>query len=423
MFLKGLIPCLRLTTGLLILAGGTVFSQTGDAGTSTTKVLRIGNDTELRQTLRNGLTPGTRLEIAAGTYAGGLSLENLKGEKGRPIVITAADPANPPQFTGGGSGIHLRDAFYVELRNLHFQGCSENGINVDDGGTWQAKPRGLVLEGLRISAIGPKGNHDGIKLSGLSGFRVENCVVENWGTGSGSGIDMVGCHEGLITGCTFRHQPGADQTGGNGVQIKGGSSKVTVRKCRFEHAGQRALNLGGSTGVPFFRPPLASLPPGAPRCEASALTVEGNTITGSQAAFAFVGVDGAVVRFNTIYRPGKWLARILQETRDPSFVPCRNGVLSDNLILFLRDNWSENGVNTGGGTAPDTFRFQGNFWYCLDSPAHSRPRLPVAEEGGVYGVDPMLDPEAKDGESATAPPLKPGSPAADKGAGALPPPA
>ena len=28
---------------------------------------------------------------------------------------------------------------------------------------------------------------------------------------------------------------------------------------------------------------------------------------------AFVGVDGSVVRYNTIYRPEKWVVRILQE--------------------------------------------------------------------------------------------------------------
>ena len=101
-----------------------------------------------------------------------------------------------------------------------------------------------------VRDIGPTGNRDGIKLSGVDDFRVEGCTVERWGSG-GSGIDMVGCHRGEIVGCTFRH---GDTTGDSGVQAKGGSRDVVIRRCRFEHAGQRAVNLGGSTGLAFFRP-------------------------------------------------------------------------------------------------------------------------------------------------------------------------
>jgi hypothetical protein len=46
-------------------------------------------------------------------------------------------------------------------------------------------------------------------------------------------------------------------------------------------------------------------------------------------------------------------------------------------------------VNVGPGTAPDTFSFADNHWYCLDRPEKSsRLSLPVAETGGVHGVDP-----------------------------------
>jgi len=45
-----------------------------------------------------------------------------------------------------------------------------------------------------------------------------------------------------------------------------------------------------------------------------------------------VGVDGSTVRRNTIYLPGRWAVRILQENRDPRFVPCRRGAFEANLI-------------------------------------------------------------------------------------------
>jgi hypothetical protein len=117
--------------------------------------------------------------------------------------------------------------------------------------------------------------------------------------------------------------------------------------------------------------------------------VEDCTFVGSLAAVAFVGVDGAAVRHNTIYRPGRWGLRILQETRQPGFVPCRNGRFTDNLIAFRSDEMVLP-VNVGPGTAPETFTLARNAWYCLDAPGRSRPRLPIPEADGVYGVNPRF---------------------------------
>ena len=102
------------------------------------------------------------------------------------------------------------------------------------------------------------------------------------------------------------------------MQAKGGSADILVRACRFEHAGQRAVNLGGSTGLPFFRPEPQGF-------EARDITVEDCSFVGSLAPVAFVGVDGAVVRHNTIYRPRRWAFRILQETRGPDSCPAATG--------------------------------------------------------------------------------------------------
>lgn len=351
------------------------------------ETVRVSSLPELRAAAAAAV-PGTRIEIAAGKYAGGVYLDGLRGEKDRPIIITAADPKDPPRFGGGNDGIKLTNPFHLELSHLVVSDVKGNGVNIDDGGKWDPAPRGLILRALTIREAGPKGNFDGIKLSGLCGFRVEECVIENWGTGNGSGIDMVGCHDAVVTGCTLRHRADPDDTGASGVQMKGGCSAVTVRKNTFENAGARALNIGGSTGLPFFRPPLDQWPAGVPKSEARGITVEENTISGSGTAFAFVGVDGAVVRGNTVTRPDKWVMRILQETRVEGFVASRNGVFTDNTIIFQSARWGSGGVNIGDGTAPETFRFAGNRWYCEDQPKRSRPSLPVPEEGGVYGVAP-----------------------------------
>src|SRR5205823_1912909 len=82
------------------------------------------------------------------------------------------------------------------------------------------------------------------------------------------------------------------------------------------------VHLGGRTDENAFRPPLASFPPDA-RYELKNARVEGCTFVGGQAAVGFVGVDGAVVRYNTIYRPENYAIRILQERAGDGFVSCR----------------------------------------------------------------------------------------------------
>lgn len=341
--------------------------------------------------------PGTRIRLAPGDYAGGLSFRDVAGSEAKPIVVVAADPAHPPRIVGGTNGIQLSDVAHLTLEDLVFTGATGNGINIDDAGTLDTPSHHVTLRRVTVSDVAAPGNHDGIKLSGLDDFRLEECRVEGWG---GQGVDMVGCRRGVIERCRFAQR---DVRGTAGVQAKGGSSGIVVRDCTFNAAIDRGVNLGGSTGLAYFRPKVLGY-------EAKDLVVEGCVFDGCQAAVAFVGVDGAVVRFNTIHRPGRWAMRILQETTDAAFVPSRGGVFEDNIVVFRSDRWSEGGVNVGPKTAPETFRFARNVWYCEDRPERSRPTLPTKEIDGVVGKDPTFkDPEKGDFG------LKPGSPAAGRG--------
>jgi hypothetical protein len=344
----------------------------------------VADSGQLRSALARA-RPGDIIRIAPGRYQGGVFAQDLHGQPGKPIVLRAADPKQPPVFAGDAAGFHLSRVSHIELRDLTITGSTANGINIDDGGAIGSPSHHIALIGLVVRDVGPTGNRDGIKLSGVDDFRVEGVLIERWGS-SGSGIDMVGCHRGEIVGSTFR---GGGSEGGNAVQTKGGSSEVAIRRCRFEQAGQRAVNIGGSTGLEFFRPRDAT-------SEARAITVEDCTFLGSDAPVAFVGVDGAMVRHNTFYRPRKWAFRVLQETVDPRFVPSRGGRFTDNIVAFRSDEMTVP-INIGDGTAPDTFTLERNVWFCLDAPARSKPRLPIPETGGRYGVDPgFRDPSRGD---------------------------
>lgn len=330
-------------------------------------IVRDGDS--LRAALRD-LKPGTTLKLAPGDYPGGHSVSGV--EK---LTIEALDAKNPPHFKGGGNAWHFSRCNDLTLRNLRVSDQTANGLNLDDGGDLANPTTGITIEHVEISDIGPKGNHDGIKCSGLDNLTIRDCSITGWG---GQGIDFVGCHHSLITGCRFIGKESF--TASAGIQIKGGSSDVIVEKCRFTNAGERPINVGGSTGLAYFRPQSA-------KYEAARLIVRNNVIEGSLCAAAFVGVDGAEFSGNTILFPTKWIFRILQETKEPGFAPCRNVLIKNNTIVFRRSQVQID-INIGEGTAPETFRFENNRWFAEDKPVASKSKLPSEEKAGVYGIDP-----------------------------------
>jgi hypothetical protein len=330
----------------------------------------IVRDAESLRSALRGLKSGDTLKIAPGDYPGGHHVADIAK-----LTIEALEPKIPPHFKGGTNGWQFSRCADLTLRNLRISGQTGNGLNLDDGGDLASPVTGITIDRLGISDIGPSGNHDGIKCSGLDKLIIRDCTITGWG---GQGIDFVGCHHSLITGCHFIGKEGF--TASAGIQLKGGTSDVIVEKCRFTNAGERPLNLGGSTGLPYFRPQGAKF-------EAARLIARDNVIEGSLCAAAFVGVDGAEFSDNTILFPTKWIFRILQETREPGFVPCQNVVVRGNRIVFHRSQVQIE-VNLGGGTSPETFRFEKNQWFAEDRPQSSKPKLPTAEQDGVYGTDP-----------------------------------
>lgn len=331
--------------------------------------IEIRDAAALRATLLE-LKPDTILKLAPGEYPGGHHITGIDD-----LTLEALDPDQPPHFKGGNSALQFSRCQRLTVRHLKISGQSTNGINLDDGGQRSAPVKGITLDHLDISDIGPSGNHDAIKCSGLDELTIRDCTITGWG---GQGIDFVGCHKSKIVGCNFIGKPGF--TASAAIQLKGGTSDVTVEKCHFKNAGERPINVGGSTGLDYFRPPDAAH-------EGKDLTVQDCLIEGSLCAAAFVGVDGALFTRNTILFPEKWIFRILQETKGEHFPPCRNVRITDNKITFRRAQVQIE-INIGANTAPETFTFTGNHWFAEDRPDRSKPRLPAEESSGVYGQDP-----------------------------------
>ncbi len=258
---------------------------------------------------------------------------------------------------------------------MKVSGCTGNGINADDAGNPKEPSVGMVFQNIFIEDIGPKGTCNGLKLSGLDNFTVRECTFSGWG---GSAIDMVGCHDGVLQNCVFLGKAGFSQD--TGVQFKGGSERIMLKQNFFKRAGSRAINLGGSTDLEFFRPKVRNY-------EAKDIEVAGNHIIGSRSPIAFASSIQCTVRHNTIVNPENWVLRILQEQPTDKFLPCQEGVFKNNLIIF--DRRVKDFANVGEDTKPETFLFTGNAWFCTDG--NRRPTLPTQETGGIYQVDPMLE--------------------------------
>jgi hypothetical protein len=330
--------------------------------------------------------PGTAIRVHAGTYPGGQYLENLRGSADAPVWIGGALGEARPLIDGGSEALHLSRVSYVVLHDLEVARQSGNGINIDDGGdvTDALATHHVVVRDVDIHQIGGNGNQDCLKLSGVNDFHVLDSSFRLCGGGmSGSGIDIVGGHHGLIARSQFT------DLSGNAVQAKGGSVDIEVRANRMQNAGARAVNMGGSTGFDFFRPPLVT---GAPNAEARDIRVVANLIQGSQSPVAYVGCVGCLVANNTLVDPERWVLRILQETTTSggyTFEPARDGRFVNNLVYFTAGRLST-AANVGGNTAPETFQFAHNLWYAHDDPSRSRPQLPVAEVGSIVGRDPAF---------------------------------
>jgi len=339
--------------------------------------------------------PGTAIRVHAGTYAGGLHIGGLAGTADAPIWIGGAPGEDRPVFEGGDVAMQLSLVRYLVLHDLEVRNMVQNGINIDDGGA-TADPdatRYLVLRGLYIHDIGTGGNNDCLKLSGVNDYAVLDSEFSVCGGGSaGSGIDQVGCHQGIVARSHFHDM----QASGNAVQTKGGSEDVEVWGNVFDHAGERALNMGGSTGFEYFRPPLD---PGSVNAEARNIRAVANVFIGSMSPVALVGCVDCLVAHNTIVDPEHWVLRVLQETTSTGeyqFAPSGDNRVVNNIVVFSR-TLVGTVVNVGPDTAPETFEFANNLWFATDQPDASDPQLPAPEQDGVVGVDPGLaDPAAGD---------------------------
>jgi hypothetical protein len=154
------------------------------AVTTMAETVVVKDSAELKSALAS-LKAGSKVKIAHGDYPGGFHVSGVDR-----VTLEALDETNPPHFKGGANGFQFSRCNDLSLRHIKISGQSGNGLNLDDGGQFDAPVTGITLEGIEISDIGPRGNHDGIKCSGLKQLTIRDCVITGWG-GKASTLSAV----------------------------------------------------------------------------------------------------------------------------------------------------------------------------------------------------------------------------------------
>jgi hypothetical protein len=332
------------------------------------QIITIGTDGDYPtlEAAESFIEPGDTLLMQSQVFSNGAQfLSNLVGTSDAPIVILAENE-HQSIFRGGTEAIHLINCSFLEINGLVIEQQTGNGINIDDGGDYNTPSKHITLRNCIFRDMAANGNNDLLKMSGVDSFLIENCQFVNGG-GGGSGIDFVGCHWGTIQDCYF------DDPGTSGIQNKGGTQYIRIQRNTFKNVAQRALNLGGSTGLQFFRPPLGN--PIQNAFEAADIEVFANVFVGSWSPIAYVGAVRVKVYNNSFYQPENWVIRILQETTTPGFLTCANNEFSNNIV-YLENDLTE--VNIGPNTDAGSFTFSNNLWFNETSSSWT-PNLPVTD--------------------------------------------
>ncbi len=355
-------------------------------------VITIGSsgDYSTLESAESFVLPGDTLLLQAQVFSNGAQFLTLNGTREEPIILLAKE-RHQAIFRGGTEAIHMVNCTYVTVDGIVVEGQTGNGINIDDGGDYTSPSKHISIRNCIFRDMAASGNNDLLKMSGVDSFLIDRCEFINGGSG-GSGVDFVGCHWGTVQDCFF------DNSGTSGIQNKGGTQFITIQRNIFKNIAERALNLGGSTGLQFFRPPLPD--PIVDAFEAADLEVFSNVFIGCRAPLAYVGSVRVKVYNNTFYRPDNWVMRILQETTEDGFLTCSDNEFINNIVV-LESDLTE--VNIGPNTAPETFTISHNLWYNEGSDNWS-PNLPVQDANQLI-ADPLFQEPAS--ENFRIPPTSP----------------
>ncbi len=205
---------------------------------------------ELFAAVRNA-QPGTVIQVAAGTYdyttyEGAQKMDtDASGTADAPITLTAADPLNPPVFTGSspenGYVLQITGDYWI-VEHIQFQNA-QKGVVLDNSNH-------TILRDCEVSNTGS----EAIAIrDGSSYCQILNCsihdsglVTPGYGEGvyigsaySTSGFDYA-CDYNLVDGCVFKN------VAAEHVDVKEYTTGTEISNCTFYGDGMSGENYAGS---------------------------------------------------------------------------------------------------------------------------------------------------------------------------------
>lgn len=131
------------------------------------------------------LKPGDTLNLAAGTYKGGLDITSLNGTEAQPIVIQGAGDATIFEGNGCCNTVEIVNSSYVVVRDILVDGKGIDGVfGVSAKGGESNVVHHITIEGCHLIGQGASQQTVGISTkTPTSGWIIRRNVIEGPGTG------------------------------------------------------------------------------------------------------------------------------------------------------------------------------------------------------------------------------------------------
>lgn len=211
---------------------------------------------------------------------------------------------------------------------------------------------------------------------------------------SASGIDLVGCHNGLVINNIIENVDDVF------IQLKGGFSNITVHGNMLRSSvgsDARGIKAGSASGARFYRPPVSA----TDNYTAKELRITSNIIIDTNdGAITFGGCVDCLVANNVFYEMKGEIFRILGENTPVDgfdMQPNKDNRFVNNIILFKEsqsDAFTQVAPSGSSLNEPETTVISNNLWYCKDNSGFnyggSKAILPVSESDPIYQQDPLF---------------------------------
>jgi len=304
------------------------------------------------------LAPGDVLLLEAGIYDDsngypGLSIYDLNGEPGNPIIITGSDSEPHPVFLGsaGSNTVRIANSSYVVIRNIEVDSRDRGG----DGINGQDISHHITLENIAIRGVGSDQSIVGISTNRAP---VWNWIIRNnliTGAGTGMYLGNSDGKEPFVNGI-IENNVILDTIGYN-MEIKHqivrpgvpgmptGQSTTIIRHNVFSKSGN-------SSGGNFARPTVlvGHFPPTGSGVS-DVYQIYGNFFFNNPSGEPLLQVEGNAVIHNNLFVNNVGDAILVQPHND---VPKMIRIFSNTVVA------SGAGIRVSGGSTSFTQKIIGN---------------------------------------------------------------